>query len=259
MLLISASYRKVRHCLKRYVFRRIVGVVLLITIAGMGLFALRNFPPIIPIDGDSMYPTLRRNDLIRIKRVDPKAIQKGDIIIVRVPSFARKSHNYPPLIAHRVNGILTDGQRLVFRTAGDNTGADPFAVRPSDLVGRMGFHIPYIGFVVLLLQSKFGVWSVVGIVAILITASYEKEIKQFRKEASRKVFAPILEEQERLRIRSEETLEIIHEYGKQLAGHTHIVAEVGTAAKNLNDAVYSFRQAVIEFQKAIKKEEDSKN
>ena len=87
----------------------------------------------------SMFPTLRVNDVILIRRVDnPSDIEVGDII-----TFISTNENSLGItVTHRVTGISTaDG--IGFITTGDNNFADdPELVRMENILGRKILRIP---------------------------------------------------------------------------------------------------------------------
>jgi signal peptidase I len=75
--------------------------------------------------GHSMYPHILNGDILEIEPVDPKRIQRGDILFHVTP---RKN-----LIAHRCIRI----DHCIFYTKGDTAYGKGLQVRPEDILGRV--------------------------------------------------------------------------------------------------------------------------
>lgn len=108
--------------------------------------------PVIVMSG-SMYPTFEAGDMIFLQKVDPEAVQEGDVICY----FADNDKN--TAITHRVVGVETgeDG-KPVYITRGDaNNVEDRIGVTPDMIQGRYtGFTIAGLGNVAVFLQSPLG-------------------------------------------------------------------------------------------------------
>jgi len=93
---------------------------------------------------DSMRETdFKAGDLILIRRIDPKTIEKGDIICYERITDDQKTER----ITHKVRSVTADqnGQRA-FITYGTTTGADdPRLVYPEQIEGIYCLTIPLIG------------------------------------------------------------------------------------------------------------------
>jgi len=124
--------------------KRAIGLILVAAACIVAFLSVRGNLPFMPIYGHSMEPALQSGGLLMIKSINPEDIQVGDIIVYTIPPMVRSYYNYPPTIAHRVTKVNTVPS-LSFRTQGDNTGEDPFTVRPDDIRGTVGSQIPYIG------------------------------------------------------------------------------------------------------------------
>jgi len=93
--------------------------------------------------GQSMEPTIMLGDMVLTKPVEPSQVKVGDIIIFRYEDS---------LVVHRVIEE-SDGS---FRTKGDNSeAADPWIVPPKALLGRFWVRIPYFGYVVAFVKSRY--------------------------------------------------------------------------------------------------------
>jgi len=87
----------------------------------------------------SMTPTIDVGGVVISKKIDPRAVETGDIITFRSPTNGR-------VTTHRVMEVQT-GDSLYFQTKGDaNEDPDPFVVPASNVLGQVRLHIPYIGY-----------------------------------------------------------------------------------------------------------------
>jgi signal peptidase I len=79
--------------------------------------------------GDSMHPFIRSGQRLVVEAVDPRALQRGDVVLARLERG---------LTAHRVESIERRGDEVVsITTRGDNCAlADP-PFPPAQLVGRI--------------------------------------------------------------------------------------------------------------------------
>jgi signal peptidase I len=226
-------------------------VLIFLTVAFILAFlTIRGTMPFIPIYGSSMEPTLNSGSLLMINSINPKDIQVGDIIVYNVPSMVRDYYNYPPTVAHRVIKVMTT-PTLGFRTQGDNTGEDPFTIRPEDVRGTVGTEIPYLGIPLLFFQSQQGM--IFAIIALILLAIflYGTEIGRGGGWVHRGIFSPILNEEKRANrllarqlegtekkiVHTEEALEkfstAVSEYAKHLASHTSAIQGLSEASHEL--------------------------
>ena len=92
------------------------------------------------ISSGSMGAAMPEGALAVLEEVDPAAIEVGDIIAFK----------YTPdtTVSHRVIEVL-EGETRSFRTQGDaNKDADPGEVPAADVIGRVRFNIPHLGYIV---------------------------------------------------------------------------------------------------------------
>lgn len=150
------------------------GLLLLLVLAGAYLLLAllsRTTSPLTAVASNSMAPFLKRGDLAFLQGVSPAAIQVGDVIAFDVPRTFQDQYGYPQRILHRVVGINFNTGEMLLETRGDNTSPDPFSVHPSQVRGRYVGSVPWLGNVLLYLQSRQGVLFLLLLLAILF--SYE--------------------------------------------------------------------------------------
>ncbi|GAH66181.1 unnamed protein product [marine sediment metagenome] len=83
---------------------------------------------------------------------------------------------------------------VTFRTKGDNTGEDPFTVRPQDLRGTVSKQIPYLGLPLLFFQSQQGLIFIIVALSLLALFLYGEEMSRGRRKVHTGIFAPVIEE-----------------------------------------------------------------
>jgi signal peptidase I len=230
--------------------KRAIALFILFLACTAGFLAIKGTLPFMPIFGNSMAPTLQSGSLLTIKPVNPDNIKVGDIITYNVPTMVREYYNYPPVVTHRVIEI-TMVPSLGFRTRGDNTGEDPFTVRPLDIRGTVGNQIPYLGLPFFFFQSQPGLIFVIIALVLLTVFLYGGEILRGVAMVQRSIFAPVIDEEKRanqMLIRKIEATEkkmdtteqalgkftaAISEYAQNLTSHTSAVQGLAEASHEL--------------------------
>ncbi len=102
------------------------------------------------VSSGSMEPQLLTGSLVVTRPVEPDAIVVGDVITFRLSTVGEN------MITHRVIGI-GHSSSLHFLTKGDaNSYPDPFTVPARNLIGKICFHVPYVGYITEFLKTPFG-------------------------------------------------------------------------------------------------------
>ena len=115
----------------------------------------------------SMSPTIGAGDGVFVRDADPGSIEEGDVI-----TFRSGTDPDSVLTTHRVVSVDRSGGQPAFRTKGDaNEDPDPRPIRADDVVGRVWFHLPYVGHLVLFAQSRLGVVSLVVVPSVLLVVT----------------------------------------------------------------------------------------
>ena len=135
-------------------FRRLA--LLLVAILAIYLVTIATFQiafgtqtPFMVVISNSMYPTLKINDIIVVKNVPIDDIKVGDIIVFKSPL------NPDIPIVHRVVDIGVRNGVKFFITKGDNNPTrDPWTVTPEMVIGKVIYVIPQIGFIPKILNSN---------------------------------------------------------------------------------------------------------
>lgn len=218
------------------VLKKSICLIATVLVVGFLLFYLTNWAPFIGIAGTSMEPALKSGDFVLIKQISPEEIKEGDIIIFEAPTLVRETYKYPLIVAHRVIKINSKDNVITFNTRGDNlAGPDPFTVRTVDLKGKIDKQIPFLGFLLLFLQSKQGLISMAVILLLIGLGIYGPEISQIKRRVQKEIFAPVLEQQQQTKQALDSFASAMTEYAKHLESHTKAVQDLARAAGKKSD------------------------
>ena len=141
----------------------VMALVLLIP----GLFGIR---PYVVYSG-SMEPEIPTGAVVFTKEGEfsPK---KGDIITF---------HNGDTVVTHRV----VKKEKDIFITKGDaNKTEDPVPAEASQIIGRVVFHLPYLGYVIHFLKARipFAAVCIAACLSVLFDLAYTPKKKKYREE-----------------------------------------------------------------------------
>lgn len=140
--------------------------------------AFRTEHPLMAVASGSMRDTLEVGDLIvvqgglsgsEILAAPRDADPPGDIIVFPGGRLGRPGE----LIVHRaVSSEFVDGL-WYFKTKGDaNQATDPGEVRETDIVGKVAYRVPFLGWPNLFLQTNQGKLLIIIILAILVVVEF---------------------------------------------------------------------------------------
>jgi len=228
----------------RGIAKRTLMLIAIVVICIAGFLSVRGAMPFMAIFGISMEPELHAGDLILIEEISPTEVKEGDIIVFAIPSAVREYYNYPQIVAHRVIKVRITETGVTFRTKGDNTGEDPFTVRPQDIRGQVSKQIPYLGFPLLFFQSQQGTMFIIIALSLLALYLYADEIGRGRQIIHKGIFAPVIEENrqasrvmEQRMGTTEQVLDkftsAIAEYAQHLQSHTSAIQGLSEASQEL--------------------------
>jgi signal peptidase I len=104
--------------------------------------------PLIVMSG-SMTPALRTGDVVIDRRISPLDARIGDIVTFPSPEDSSV------LISHRVRRIEIKDGRVYFETRGDaNNAAEHWSVPQDGMIGRVAYHVPKLGYLVVWFRSR---------------------------------------------------------------------------------------------------------
>ena len=124
---------------------------------------------------DSMAPYMRVNDAVIVRKTEPSALKKEDIITFR-------AFESDAVITHRITGVADDGGQLEFSTKGDNNNTpDSFTTPGSRVIGKVMFKIPQLATFLSISEKKPYMIVVLVVVIIgiqLLFGFIEQKLKQ---------------------------------------------------------------------------------
>ena len=124
-------------------------IILLIAAAAFTFLAPHFGWSVDAVFSGSMEPELKVGAVVITRPVDAEEIKTGDILTFYSPLSEQ-------LTSHRVIAV-EQGSSLHFSTKGDaNEDADPFTLPPENVVGKVCFHIPYLGYVAQFVKTPLG-------------------------------------------------------------------------------------------------------
>lgn len=173
----------------------LIGITLLIYIADTKIRAAKgDFTPpkynaYVVLTG-SMLPEIDPNDVVVTKKIEGKDLKVGDIITF-VPSDSRISNI---IVTHRILNKYYDAttNKYTYQTKGDANNTPDFTLaEDSNVIGKVIFKIPKVGYIQELLATRGGLIIVVLIPALVIL-SYDimrlgKNIAKGKKKKTKTV------------------------------------------------------------------------
>lgn len=134
------------------------------------------------VASQSMYPTLKRGDLILVKRQNN--YKSGDIITFSNPKGIKKSDT----VTHRIVEIAKEKGHAIYKTRGDaNNGPDGWKVGESNIVGITIYSLPLLGYIISASKTPYGFVLLIFLPAFIL---FYTEIQNIKKEV-RNLFKPI--------------------------------------------------------------------
>lgn len=124
------------------------------------------------IQSGSMEPTIRTGSVAVDKKADD--YKEKDIV-----TFKRAEK----IITHRITKIVEQNGENLYQTKGDaNNGEDLILVRKNDVLGKVLFAIPFLGYAMAFAKTKLGIFLLIIIPALWIIGQEVAKIKKNLKE-----------------------------------------------------------------------------
>lgn len=164
--------------------KRLFKIIYYIIVGIIGLAALLLVISVFPITGNykvmmvlsgSMEPSIGTGSLVIVKPADSYKI--GDVITFQARGDLEST-------THRIEEIRVVGGVPLYTTKGDaNNASDRTEVSGNDVIGKVLFHIPYLGYVVNFIQKPIGFLMAIIIPALIIIGD---EIRKIYNEVKKK-------------------------------------------------------------------------
>ncbi len=117
----------------------------------------------------SMEPNINVYDVVITKKTNANDIKEGDVITFISSSTLGEGLT----ITHRVKSVIKTDKDVKFRTQGDNNPIpDSALVTSENLLGKVIFKIPFLGYIQFMLQSKSG-WLFALLIPAIIIVIYD--------------------------------------------------------------------------------------
>lgn len=162
-------------------FQKLFSVIYWIFLGFIVLIALLLIFSVFPIPGNfkvfvvqsgSMAPAIKMGSIVIVKPAQDYKI--GDII-----TFGPYSKTRPPT-THRIYEIKVEGGNPIYITKGDaNNSPDSREITKRDIVGKVIFSIPYLGYFLAFAKRPLGFFLLIIVPALIIISD---EIKNIIKE-----------------------------------------------------------------------------
>ena len=134
---------------------------LAIALAGVRLVGL----DVYVILSGSMEPEYQTGGVIYIKDVDTATLESGDVITYKISNGAT--------VTHRIVDVVEEDGQTMYQTKGDaNDNVDASLVPQSQVIGQPVFTIPYLGYLVSMIQSPSGKYALIAVAAILLLMQF---------------------------------------------------------------------------------------
>ncbi|MEM0121059.1 MAG: signal peptidase I [Thermoprotei archaeon] len=154
----------------------LIAIIALLSLATM----LHTQVPLAAVTSGSMTPTIKQGDLLVVEGVNPYNLHVGTIIIYRTTD----PYLTDELIVHRIIKIDVSNNTIIgYITKGDNNPypdtvygfEPPTGIPPKDVVGKVVFVIPLLGFLVLFLKQPVGLLSIVVLLIVLVFWGFRED------------------------------------------------------------------------------------
>ena len=139
------------------------------------------------VQSGSMEPTIKTGSLTVVKPLASYAV--GDIIM-----FGPESKTQLPT-THRIVADEVRSGVFYYTTKGDaNNGTDLQSVRESEVIGKVFFSIPYLGYLLAFAKKPLGFLLLIGVPTIIVildeVATIRREMKSMKQAKKREEETP---------------------------------------------------------------------
>lgn len=155
------------------------GILLIILMVLACLLVVPNFIGFksFAVISGSMEPNIHVGSIVYAKPVDFNELKVGDVISYKI--------NDSTMVTHRINSI--DDKSSSFITKGDaNDNVDGSPVPYSNVVGKVNFTVPLLGYISINMKTPLGIAMLCGVVAIIIILNFLPEVLEHEKEEDKK-------------------------------------------------------------------------
>lgn len=157
-----------------YIFIAFIAIVTVLLV--ISIFPITGNIKFMVVQSGSMEPVINMGGIIMIKPFDNYKI--GDVI-----SFGDITKNKIP-ITHRIHDMKVDNGRISYITKGDaNDAPDKKVISEKDIIGKVLFDVPYLGYAVNFVKKPLGFFLIILIPVVIIICD---EVRKIWKEIKKK-------------------------------------------------------------------------
>ena len=122
------------------------------------------------VASDSMAPLLHRGDVVFVRRADFDKLVVGDVISAHFPQD-------DGVFTHRI--VRVDAEKQQVCTRGDhNMSDDPMATDAANIIGKLWFSLPYLGFISFGIQNYTIIYILLGVAIALIALRFVMTLRR---------------------------------------------------------------------------------
>lgn len=120
------------------------------------------------VQSGSMEPAYPTGSLVYIKDVDADELEVGDVVTFNMSPTVRGTHRIIEVVPDEENPDI-----IRFRTKGDaNDHADSGLLEAEDIVGRVVFCIPYLGYLISYIQHPPGMYVAISVGGLILLLTF---------------------------------------------------------------------------------------
>ena len=160
-----------------YIFIAFIGLIAVLLI--ISIFPITGNFKVMIVQSGSMQPEIKMGSIVAVKPIDNYKI--GDVITFQV------ARNKEP-VTHRIHDIKVVGGEPRYITKGDaNNAPDQREISQREVIGKVLFNIPYLGYVIDFAQKPIG-FSLIIIIpgAVIIFDEARKIYGEIKKRKAKK-------------------------------------------------------------------------
>jgi len=178
-----AARSAVRYAgITRLIHNVVAGTLSLLLVASIVLFLAPRLmgSNLLVVQSQSMEPAVPMGAVAVTRMVPAANVVQGDVITFR----ANAGFGNGDLITHRVIGVDDRGDEVLFETKGDASEEPDIDLVPgSDLLGKVWFAVPLVGFALAFIRTPLGFAIIVGIPAAFIIAGEIETVVHLLRDA----------------------------------------------------------------------------
>ena len=142
-------------------------IVVLAILAALLIFpSLLGYKSLAVLSG-SMEPKYPVGSIVYAKEINPEELKIGDVVSYSIGGET--------LVTHRVFDILSEEQQII--TKGDaNDTEDMNPVAYASIVGKVDFHVPYLGYISIYAKTPIGIIAICGVLIAMILLIFLPEV-----------------------------------------------------------------------------------